>query len=185
MAGDDFSALPCQLQVGDVDSCLHLYEGVMRFFFLHHNLIGRYYSEWQHLGERPEHYFNRKKRLFWLVGALSWDTPEFVEVALQGLNLTLRIALEMVDPQITSLKDLEAHVCIAHELQREAFPSASKKRVSVVTESGKWQNTRQHPSSNQNSPPVDPKARYLPKAHTHQKSSPSTQDVRISKQQLG
>ncbi|TFK07477.1 cathepsin K-like [Platysternon megacephalum] len=40
MTGEDFGALPSQLQVGDVDSNLQLYEGVMTFYFSHHNLIG-------------------------------------------------------------------------------------------------------------------------------------------------
>lgn len=51
MPGEDFSTLPIHLQVGDTENTLQLFEGVLKFYFPHQNLIGRYYCEWQQVHE--------------------------------------------------------------------------------------------------------------------------------------
>ncbi|CAM2105207.1 unnamed protein product [Caretta caretta] len=133
MSGEDFGALPTYLQVADVPTCVKVYEGVRKFYYPSQSIIGLYYSEHQWSGECPEKYLSRKKLLYWLVGAETCNTPQFMEAAFQGLTLTMRIPLGPTDPANIFLQELEEKVRIAYELQREAFPIALKKWVSIVT----------------------------------------------------
>lgn len=58
MSSEEFRVLPINIQVADTESSLELFEGILRFYHPHQNLIGRYYYERQQPHERWEKYLN-------------------------------------------------------------------------------------------------------------------------------
>ncbi|KAH1168648.1 hypothetical protein KIL84_013238 [Mauremys mutica] len=91
MSGEDYSALPGNIQMTNTEDIMKMYEGIYKFYFPRSNVISRFYTERQCMGEWPEKYLSHKKLLYWLAGAASCDTNEFKDSLVQGFLPTLKV----------------------------------------------------------------------------------------------